>query len=73
MGYMSEVVFAVEADAVPTMLAWCEQARLRSSSCFSSRPTPATSATTMTLVLTSFTGAVSSGQKAPRHRNQFMK
>lgn len=25
MGYMSEVVFAVEADAVPTMLAWCEK------------------------------------------------
>jgi len=23
MGYMSEVVFAVEADAVPTLLAWC--------------------------------------------------
>ena len=25
MGYMSEVVFAIEADAVPTMLAWCEK------------------------------------------------
>ena len=25
MGYMSEVVFAVESDAVPTMLAWCEK------------------------------------------------
>jgi hypothetical protein len=25
MGYISEVVFAVEADAVPTMLAWCEK------------------------------------------------
>lgn len=25
MGYRSEVVFAIEADAVPTMLAWCEK------------------------------------------------
>lgn len=25
MGYRSEVVFAIEADAVPTMLAWCER------------------------------------------------
>lgn len=23
MGYRSEVVFAIEADAVPTLLAWC--------------------------------------------------
>jgi len=25
LGYRSEVVFAIEADAVPTMLAWCER------------------------------------------------
>ena len=25
MGYRSEVVFAIEADAGPTMLAWCEK------------------------------------------------